>query len=242
MLEEVCSLFQLVPFYPSFSSCLFRSSSLTLLALVQRSSWRWVFYINLPIGGASLVLLFLFLRVNYDRSTSFASRFKRLDYAGTAILVAAVTSVLIALSWGGTRYTWSSGRVVAPLVLGIVGLGLFHGYEAGSWVKYPTLPQHAFRKRTPAAALILAFFSCILLFWGLYFLPIYFQAVLRASPIESGVWLLPTVLVEVPCSVIGGIVLSKLGRYRPIHIAGMLLATLGFGLFAHFGPDTGKAE
>lgn len=211
-------------------------------ALVERSSWRWVFYINLPIGGCSLVLLFLFLRVNFDRTTSFATRLKRIDYIGTIILVASVTSLLIALSWGGGRFPWSSWHVIVPLVLGILGLGVFHAYETAPWVKYPTLPEQAFKKRTPAAALLIAFFSFILLYWGLFFLPVYFQAVLGASPIQSGVWLLPTVLVEVPFSVIGGILLSKTGRYRPVHIVAFVLITLGFGLFAHFGPSTGKAE
>lgn len=103
--------------------------------LVQRSSWRWVFYINLPIGGVALIFLIFFLRVKYDRTSSFSSRLKKIDYLGTAILAAAITSLLIGLSWGGALYAWSSYRVVVPLVLGILGIFIFHAYEMAPWVK-----------------------------------------------------------------------------------------------------------
>lgn len=210
--------------------------------LVERSSWRWVFYINLPIGGASLVLLILFLRVNYDRSTSLQTRLKRIDYVGNAILIGAVTSVLIALSWAGTRYPWSDFHILVPLILGIAGLVLFHVYEMAPWVVQPTLPEQIFKKRTPAAALVIAFINFMLLFWAIYFLPVYFQAVLGASSTQSGVWLLPTVLVEVPLSVVGGIIVSKTGRYRPLHFIAFAFMLLGFGLFARFDRHTSTAE
>ncbi|ROW06185.1 hypothetical protein VMCG_04704 [Cytospora schulzeri] len=169
----------------------------------------------------------LFLRIRYDRTTSLVSRLQRIDYGGTAILVASVTSILIALSWGGARYSWSSWHVVIPLILGAVGLVLYHYYETARWVEHPTLPEGIFVKRTAAAGLLMAFFSFILMYWGLYFLPVYFQAVLGATTTMSGVWLLPPVLVEVPFSVIGGIILSKTGRYKPLHLIAFAFMTLG---------------
>lgn len=80
------------------------------------------------------------------------------------------------------------------------------------------------------------------MYWALYLLPVYFQDVLGASTTMSGVWLLPTVLVEVPCSVIGGIIPSKTGRYKPLHLIAFAFMMLGFGLFAHFNIYTSKAE
>ncbi|KAF7520304.1 hypothetical protein G7054_g12805 [Neopestalotiopsis clavispora] len=210
--------------------------------LVERSSWRWVFWINLPLGGVALVSLIIFLRVKYDRITSLALRLRRIDYIGTVILIAAVTSVLIGLSYGGTVYVWSDARVIVPLLLGLLGLVLFHAYETAPWVKYPTLPEQVFKKRTPASALVIAFLSFMLLFWVIYFLPVYFQAVLNAGSTESGVWLLPTVLVEVPFAVIGGGLLSKTGRYKPLHFFAFGIMVLGLGLFARFDRDTSKAE
>ncbi|KAH7024902.1 major facilitator superfamily domain-containing protein [Microdochium trichocladiopsis] len=210
--------------------------------LVERSSWRWVFWLNLPLGGVALISLLIFLRVKYDRTTAMSERLKRIDYIGTLILVGAVTSVLIGLSYGGTLYAWSDARIIVPLVLGILGLFVFHAYETASWVKYPTLPEQVFRRRTPAAALLLAFLSFMLLFWAIYFLPVYFQAVLLAGSTQSGVWLLPTVLVEVPLAVVGGALVTKTGRYKPLHLFAFGVMTLGFGLFARFDRWTSTAE
>ncbi|KAH8178515.1 major facilitator superfamily protein [Sarocladium implicatum] len=210
--------------------------------IVEKSSWRWVFWINLPLGGLALLSLVLFLRVRYDRETAIATRLKRIDYIGTLILIGAVTSVLIALSYGGTKYPWSDGRIIAPLITGILGLFAFHAYETASWVKHPTLPEQVFKKRTPAAALILAFLSFMLLFWAICFLPVYFQAVLGAGSTQSGVWLLPTVLIEVPFAVLGGAIVTKTGRYRPLHFFAFTIMALGFGLFARFDRSTSTAE
>lgn len=198
--------------------------------------------INLPLGGLAIVSLVLFLRVKYDRETALTTRLKRIDYIGTVILVGAVTSVLIGLSYGGTVYPWSDARIIVSLIVGILGLVAFHAYEAASWVKYPTLPEQVFKKRTPAAALLIAFLSFILLFWAIYFLPVYFQAVLGASTTQSGVWLLPTVLVEVPLAVVGGVIVTKTGRYRPLHFFAFSVMVLGFGLFARFDRSTSTAE
>ncbi len=91
-----------------------------------------------------------------------------------------MVSVLSLALRRGTRYEWGSYQTIAVnrLVLGILGLAFFHWYETMPWVKEPTLPEAVFTRRTPAAALIIAFISFILMFWCIYFLPVYFQAVL----------------------------------------------------------------
>lgn len=211
-------------------------------AIVQRTSWRWVFFINLPIAGVALVLHVLFLRVNYDRQTAIAIKLKKVDYVGNGILIASIVAVLVALSWGGSKYAWSSYHTLVPLLLGTVGMAIFHWYETMPWVKNPTLPPRIFTRRTPAAALIIAFINFMLLFWVIYFLPIYFQAVQRMSPIISGVALLPTVLLSVVMGIVAGVILTKTGRYRPLHIASFALITLGFGLFTRFNASTSRAE
>lgn len=211
-------------------------------AIVQRTSWRWVFFINLPIAGVALVLHVLFLRVNYDRQTAIAMKLKKVDYVGNGILIASIVAVLIALSWGGSKYAWSSYHILVPLLLGTVGMAIFHWYETMPWVKNPTLPPRIFTRRTPAAALIIAFINFMLLFWVIYFLPIYFQAVQPMSPIISGVALLPTVLLSVVTGIVAGVILTKTGRYRPLHMASFALITLGLGLFTRFDASTSRAE
>ncbi|KAI1749855.1 major facilitator superfamily domain-containing protein [Xylaria castorea] len=188
-------------------------------AIVDGTTWRWVFWINLPVAGVALVLHFLFLHVNYDREAAILTKLKRIDYAGNAILVASVVAVLLALSWGGTKYPWSSYQVLVPLIVGIFGLVLFHMYEGMPWVReYPTLPERVFKRRTPAIALIIACINFICLFWVIYFLPVYLQAVLGMSPTLSGVALLPTVLLSVVTGAISSVLPSKWGRYRPLYI------------------------
>ncbi|KAI0486478.1 MFS general substrate transporter [Xylaria cf. heliscus] len=199
-------------------------------AITQNVTWRWVFWINLPIAGASLVLLVAFLHVNYNRQLSVADRLRRIDYAGNVVMLASVTSILIALTYGGTRYPWSSWRVLLPLLLGFAGLGAFVAFESSRWCTDPMTPPHLFRNRTSAAAFFLTFIHSLFSFWVLYFLPVYFQAAKLYDPIRSGVLLLPTVIVIVPGGLISGVLLSKSGRYRPIHMAAFALMALGAGL------------
>ncbi|KAK9772058.1 hypothetical protein SCAR479_11221 [Seiridium cardinale] len=211
-------------------------------AIVERSNWRWVFYINLPIAGLALLLHILFLQVNFNRQGSLSEKLKRIDYMGNLILVLSVVAVLIALSWGGARYPWGSYQVIVPFVLGLVGLVAFHFYEMAPWVKAPVLPERLFKRRTPAAALIIAFIDFMMLYWLIFFFPVYLQAVKGLSPIQSGVQFLPSSAISVFTGTASGFILSKWGRYRPMHFISFVLMAIGLGLFSRFDKDTSKAE
>ncbi|KAA8643970.1 hypothetical protein EYZ11_008230 [Aspergillus tanneri] len=210
-------------------------------AIVSNTTWRWVFYLNLPIGGVGLLLLILFLQVNYDRETSIPTKLKRLDYLGNLLLVAAIVAILIALSWGGTRYPWSSGHVLAPLIVGLLGIPAFVLFQASPLVKDPTTPLHLFGNRTSSIAFFQTFMHGLLSFWILYMLPVYFQAVLQSSPERSGVQLLPTVVSMIPVAGVSGAVLSKTGNYKILHIVGFALLTIGIGCFTILAPDSSTA-
>ncbi|KAK6957354.1 hypothetical protein Daesc_000138 [Daldinia eschscholtzii] len=207
-------------------------------AIAANTTWRWVFWINLPIAAVALFLLVAFLHVNYDREPSITDRLRRIDFTGNAILIASVTSILIALAYGGTLYPWSSWRVILPLVLGFCGLGLFIAFESSRWCSDPMTPLHLFQNRTSAAAFYLTFIHSLYSFWVLYFLPVYFQGVQLQDPTRSGALLLPTVVTIVPGGLISGIVLTKFGRYRPLHFVAYALMTLGTGLFILLGPSS----
>lgn len=198
--------------------------------LAQHSSWRWVFYMNLPIGGFAILLLVLFLRVSYRKDLGFVDRVKRIDWVGNAILIASTFSILWALTYGGSKDPWSSPRIVTPLVLGLVGLALFYFYETSSFCTDPVVPPKLFANRTSSTAFILSFQHSILTMWVTYFLPVYFQSVKGSTPTRSGVELLPLVMIFPPSAAIAGGVLQKTGRYRPIHLIGFALTTLGLGL------------
>ncbi|PVH91647.1 MFS general substrate transporter [Periconia macrospinosa] len=200
-------------------------------ALVQQASWRWVFYINLPIGGVAMVLLYLFLHTNF-KPTTFKQSLGRFDLIGSLLVLGSSVAIVFALTYGGSRFAWSSWHIIVPLVIGLVTLILFHAYEASPWVKEPLLPPHLFGNRTSAISFYATFIQSLMFVWVIYFLPVYFQAVLGSSPNRAGVQLLPTVIGIVPFAGIGAAFIEKVGKYRPIHLVGMALMAIGTGTFA----------
>ncbi|KAI2026499.1 hypothetical protein LOY97_003940 [Ophidiomyces ophidiicola] len=210
--------------------------------IVQHTSWRWVFYLNLPVGGVALVLLVLFLNVKYNKEDSLATRLSSIDWVGTVIFVGSVSSILLALSWAGTLYPWSSWRIIVPLIVGFLGLAGFLVFEGSSFCQDPTMPLHLFSNRTSLVGFSLTFIHSIANIWALYFLPVYFQGVLVSSPGRSGVQLLPSILMLIPFAAISGAVLTKWGRYRPIHHAGYAVMAIGHGLFTLLSEHSSTAE
>ncbi|KAM5438229.1 hypothetical protein McanMca71_007966 [Microsporum canis] len=211
-------------------------------AIVDHTTWRWVFYINLPVGGVSMVLLFLFLRVKHNKQMTFMQKVKRIDYIGNAILMAASVSILYALTYGGSRYAWSDPRAFVPLLIGLLGLIFFMLVEGSKWIVEPVMPPWLFGHRTGAIVSINTFLNSILLYWTMFFLPVYFQAVLQSSPTRAGVQLLPIVLVAVPGAIVAVIVLTKFGRYKHLHLAGFAIVTIGLGLFSILNSHSSAAE
>jgi MFS family permease len=197
--------------------------------IVQHTTWRLVFLLNLPIGGLALFLVAAFLKVNYNKELSIKEKFRRIDYIGNAIFIGSIVAILIALTWGGTTYHWFSFRVIIPLVLGFVGLGAFLWYESSRFCLEPTMPPHLFKDRNTAAAFTLTFLYSLTLYWLVYYMPLYFQAVQGSTPSGSGVQLMPTVVIWVPFAQIGGRLVARFGRYRPLHHVGFALATTGMG-------------
>ncbi|KAL2181895.1 general substrate transporter [Thermothelomyces heterothallicus CBS 202.75] len=208
--------------------------------LTERSTWRWVFYINLPIGGTSLVALFFFLRVATPPGGTWVEKLKRIDFIGNAIFIAATVSVLIGVTWGGAVYPWKSANVIVPLVLGFVGMGLFLAYE-WTLAKNPSLPRGAIVERTAATVLAVTFLTTLCTYWAFYFMPIYFQGVKAKSAFWSGVDALPLFAGLFPFAIIGGILLSKFGRYKPLHLIGMAIVTVSFGLFSILDRNSSTA-
>jgi Major Facilitator Superfamily len=200
--------------------------------IVSYGTWRWAFYLALPIGGSALVLLILFLHVNYDRSNTLATKLGSLDWLGNVVFVGSSSSVLIALSWAGGKYPWSSYQVLVPLIVGMVALAGFVALEGTPLVPNPMMPLHLFGNRISASVFALTFLHGLITMWAFFFLPVYFQGVLAATPYRSGIMLLPTILALVPAAIIGGLLVTKLGRYKPILIVAFALVLIGFGLFS----------
>ncbi|TVY81182.1 MFS efflux transporter aclA [Lachnellula suecica] len=210
--------------------------------IVQGGEWRWVFWLNLPIGGVALGFLVPFLQVHYTKESSFITKLKRIDWVGNFILAPSLISILFALTDAGTKAPWSSWRIILPLVLGFVGLILFQAYEASPWCVEPTIPVRLFRNRTSLAAYVLTLLHIITSIWTLYFYPLYFQSVLGSSPARSGIQILPTFLILLPFAVVSGLLVTKVGRYRPVHHAGFAIMMIGFGLSTLLNAGSSTAE
>ncbi|KAF2809439.1 MFS general substrate transporter [Mytilinidion resinicola] len=200
--------------------------------IVQSTTWRWVFYLNIPVGAVSLVLLILFLKVKAPtEKTTWPEKLARIDLAGNVIFVTGVSFILVALAYAGTLWPWKSYNTIVTLLFGFSAIVVFLFYEESSYCLHPTMPLRLFRNRTSATAFVITFIHSLLTLLVIYFLPVYFQAVLLSSPTRSGVQMLPTVIVLVPFSAISGALLSKLGRYKPFHLAGFSVMTVGLGCF-----------
>ncbi|KAI1457378.1 major facilitator superfamily domain-containing protein [Annulohypoxylon moriforme] len=212
-------------------------------AIADTGNWRWVFYINLPVGGISFATLFCFLHVKYSREQDWLTRLKRIDYLGNGILVASSAAILIALTYAGTRYAWSSWHTLVPLLLGLAGFCLFFIFETSRWApSEPVIPARLFTNRTSTIVAINTFLNSALVYWSLFFLPVYFQSVQLASPSRAGVCLIPLALFTIPSAAAGAALLSRLGKYKIIHVIGFSFFIIGRGLYTLLDETTPIGE
>ncbi|KAJ5761109.1 hypothetical protein N7520_008265 [Penicillium odoratum] len=208
--------------------------------IVQHSSWKWVFYLNLPIGGTAIVCLFFFLHVNYQKEP-WHEKVKRIDYTGNALLMTSIFFILLALTWGGTTYAWSNWRIIVCLLLGLIGMILFHAFEASPLCREPMMPPYIFRHRTSFIALVVSFVHNMLTFLVIYFIPVYFQAVKLSTSTRAGVQFLLSVILAVPTAIVAD-GLTKYDRYKPIHIFASAVILLGLGLFTLLDAESSATE
>ncbi|MGH8925230.1 MAG: MDR family MFS transporter [Acidimicrobiia bacterium] len=197
---------------------------------VDNVDWRWVFYINVPIG---LVALFV---TGSALNLPFVRRARPIDFAGAATLVVSVSALLLAMVWGGNEYEWNSPQIIGLLVTGaVVGLA-FLWWERRA--VEPILPPRLFRNRTFALTSASGFIIGLAMFGGIVFLPLFLQVVVGASATNSGLLLVPMMGGIIGSSVIGGRLITRTGRYKIFPVVGSALATLAFFLLSTMGVGT----
>jgi MFS family permease len=201
---------------------------------------RWCFYINLPFDAVAFLIILLFLDIHTPK-TPLREGLKAVDWLGCLTMVGAVIMILLGLEFGGISHPWTSATVICLIVFGVVLLAAFFLIE---WrvAPYPLMPLDLFSKRSNLAALAACFLHAYVFIAGNYFLPLYFQAVLGATPILSGVYLLPQAVALSFMSMFTGIFIKKTGKYLPLIWAGMFLMTLGFGLFIDYDVNSSWAK
>ncbi|KAJ5864727.1 Major facilitator superfamily domain general substrate transporter [Penicillium soppii] len=198
-------------------------------AFTTNVTWRWCFYLNLPIGGVSLVILILFLHIESPKTPLLAG-LRSIDWAGTFLIIGGTLMFLFGLEFGGVNYPWASATVICLIVFGVLTWTLAMVYE-WRFAKFPIIPSRLFNEWYNILILMVCFCHGFVFIAGTYYLPLYFQTVLQANPILSGVYVLPMVLSLSIASVFTGITMKKTGRFRELIIGGMFFILLGFGLF-----------
>ncbi|KAF9873919.1 hypothetical protein CkaCkLH20_08653 [Colletotrichum karsti] len=201
----------------------------------DRLTWRWCFWINLPIGSVVSVLIFFFLRLNTTK-TSVREGLRSIDWAGTLLISGSVLMVLLGLDFGGNMYPWGSAVVMCLIVFGVVCGALFVMYEA-KWAKFPVIPVEMFTTRSSAAAFSLCFSHGFVFIGIAYYLPLYLQAVLASTALRSGIYLLPYILAVSISAAFTGAFIQWTGKYMPSVYSGGVLLCVGVGLLVSLGPE-----
>jgi len=203
-------------------------------AIVQTVSWRWIFYVNIPLGLIALIVL------SSTLPRGGASGRPVIDYLGAGVLASGLSAIVLVASLGGTTWAWGSLQTVVVAALGVLLLAGFVAVERRA--SEPVLPPRLLREKifvvAGAESLVVGF----ALFGSVTFLPLYFQTVDAATPTGAGLKLIPLMVGVLVMSITSGQVISRTGRYRAFPIAGTALMAVGLLLLSRLGLGTSSVE
>jgi EmrB/QacA subfamily drug resistance transporter len=201
--------------------------------IVQAVSWRWIFYVNVPVGLVALAVLGATLPATAPRGRP------SIDYIGAGLLASGLSAIVLVTSLGGTTWAWGSAEVVLVGALGVALIAAFLFAEGRA--REPVLPPSLLRDRVFAVAGSLSLIVGFALFGAVTFLPLYFQTVDLASPTGAGLRLVPMMVGVLVMSIVSGQLISRLGRYRIFPIVGTLLMSIGLALLSRLDVGTSGA-
>jgi EmrB/QacA subfamily drug resistance transporter len=188
--------------------------------ITDNFSWRWLFYINLPIGIAALAFIVAYLHLPHT------PRKHSLDYAGFVTLAMGLSSVLLATSWGGTQYPWDSWQIISLYIVGALSLVLFAINE--NYAKEPVIPLRLFGNSIFTLSNVANLAIAMCMFGAIFFIPIYAQGVVGVSVTNSGLVLIPLTVSMILISVLVGRLITYTGRYKGFVLVGILIMGLGY--------------
>ncbi|EPS26131.1 Efflux pump roqT [Penicillium oxalicum] len=212
-------------------------------AFTDHVSWRWCFYINLPIGAITAIFVFFLFDAPKPAQArpNLRDLLGKLDPIGTILFLPAIVCLLLALQWGGNQYAWGNYRIIVlfavsgALLVAFLGCQIWSGDNA-------TLPPRIMRNRNiwSSAWFALTLNGAYMVF--IYYLPIWFQAVKSASATKSGIMIIPIVLAVVIVSILSGAAVTAFGYYNPLMILAPLVLVVGAGLLTTLEPNSGSAK
>lgn len=200
--------------------------------LTDSFSWRWIFFVNLPLGIIALSAVASRLHLPVRRSKH------KVDYLGAALLGSASVCLLLATVWGGNTYPWASPEIIGLFIGSVVATAAFIWQERRA--REPIIPLRLFRNSIFTVSSILSFLAGLVMFAAILYIPLYQQIVLGYSPTKSGLHMLPLVVGLLGASIISGRLTSKLGRYKIFPIIGTPVIAFGLYLFSHVAVDTSE--
>lgn len=210
----------------------------------DKVSWRWCFYVNLPIGAVTIIIITLILHLPPQQKReklTWKQQVDRLDPIGTSIFFPSVVCLLLALQWGGVTYTWNSARIIVLLVLFGVSFPTFIVIQFWRQEK-ATVPPRIIANRNVSAGMFVTFCTGSAMMVMVYYLPIWFQAIKGVSAVKSGIMNLPLILGLVISSIMAGFLTKKIGYYVPwMYICAVLMPT-GAGLICTFTTATNHSK
>jgi EmrB/QacA subfamily drug resistance transporter len=201
---------------------------------VDNLSWRWVFYVNIPVGLLALFVVASVLDLPFRRQAH------PVDYLGSVLLVSGVSALLMVTVWGGSEYEWGSPMILGLAAAGVLLILLFLIQERRA--EEPLLPLRLFRDRTFTITSAAGFIVGVGMFGGIVFLPLFLQVVLGASPTNSGLLLIPLMAGIVVSSTMSGRMITRTGRYKVFPLIGTSLMALGLWLLSSMGPETNLVQ
>ncbi len=231
-------------------------------AFTDNVTWRWCFYINLPVGGLAMAIVMWVVHIKrntkFSQGLSVVQRILKLDLIGSAIFIPAIICLLLALQWGGADYPWSNSRIIGLFVGSGAMLVLFLVIQ---WwrAEQSTFPPFLFKNRSIVAAMSFCFFFGAGFFPLIYYLcksirvcsisdsqltilALYFQAIQGVSAVQAGIKVLPLLLATVICSIASGGLVSRFGVYKYVIVPCMALFSIGAGLITTFDVHTPLRE
>ncbi|KAJ7105879.1 major facilitator superfamily domain-containing protein [Mycena epipterygia] len=215
-------------------------------AFTDKISWRWCFYINLPVGGITLAVLIFFFKmpasgVVKPSSATFMQRVALFDPLGTLVFIPGIVSLLLALQWGGSKFPWKSARIIALFVVFAVLISIFIGVQIWKQER-ATIPPRLLKQRSIWSGALYAFCIGSSFFILAFYLPIWFQSIRGVSAVHSGINNLPMILSLVVASIFAGGLITKIGYYAPFMIVSSVLTAVGTGLISTLKVNSGHTK